>query len=55
MMIKLNSEEKILCKKTMTKKAWEGYCRRDRKPMMARPTTFRDKRYSEKYKYHFIV
>lgn len=50
-MIKLNSREKILCKKTMNKKSWAEYCRKDRKPIMARPAVFCDKRYSEKYKH----
>lgn len=55
MMIKLTLSEKKLCKKTMSKKAWASYCRKDRKPSMGRPAVFRDKRYSEKYKFHSIV
>ncbi len=54
-MIKLSDKEKKMYKKTMSKKEWDNVCRKDRKLIMSRPVVFRDKRYSEKYKYHYII
>lgn len=39
-----------LRRKTMTKKSWKEYCKKDRGDLMPRPVIFSDKRYKQKYK-----
>ena len=54
-MIKFNKSDKLSLKKTMSKKSWVKYCMKNRRPDMGRPVMFKDKRYSEKYKYHYVI